>query len=126
MTTTLHDISLEPIFAALKATVPAPRYKEAALFAEAFYHRMSAEEYSLRSPEAWAALARGFLDFIRERKPGQAAIRIFNPTVDEHGWDSPHTVIQIVNDDMPFLVDTVSMSLAQRDIAIHVLGHPVF
>jgi glutamate dehydrogenase len=123
---TLHDISLEPIFQALKATVPAPRYKEAALFAEAFYHRMSAEEYALRSPEAWAALARGFLDFVRERKPGQAAIRIFNPTLDEHGWDSPHTVIQIVNDDMPFLVDTVSMTLAQRDIAIHVLGHPVF
>jgi glutamate dehydrogenase len=123
---TLHDVPLEPIFAALKATVPAPRYKEAALFAEAFYARMSAEEYALRSPEAWAALARGFLDFVRERRPGQVAIRIFNPTVEEHGWDSPHTVIQIVNDDMPFLVDTVSMSLAQHDIAIHVLGHPVF
>jgi glutamate dehydrogenase len=123
--TTLHNVSLEPILAALRASVAAPRYREAALFVEAFYARMSEEEYRLRSPEAWAALARGFLDFVRERRPGQVAIRIFNPTVDEHGWDSPHSVIQIVNDDMPFLVDTVSMVLAQSDIAIHVLGHPV-
>jgi glutamate dehydrogenase len=122
---TLHNVSLEPILAALKASLPAPRYKEAALFAEAFYGRMSNEEYRLRSPEAWAALARGFLDFVRERRPAKAAIRIFNPTVEEHGWESPHTVVQIVNDDMPFLVDTVSMTLAQHDISIHVLGHPV-
>jgi glutamate dehydrogenase len=122
---TLHNVSLEPILAALKASVPGPRYKEAAIFAEAFYGRMSEEEYRLRSPEAWAALSRGFLDFVRERRPGQVAIRIFNPTVEEHGWESPHTVVQIVNDDMPFLVDTVSMTLAQHDIAIHVLGHPV-
>jgi len=122
---TLHSVSLEPIFAALRASVPAPRYKEAALFAQAFYGRMSAEEYALRSPEAWAALARGFLDFVRERRPGKVALRIFNPTMEEHGWDSPHTVIQIVNDDMPFLVDTVTMAMTQNDIAIHVLGHPV-
>ncbi|WP_292007390.1 NAD-glutamate dehydrogenase domain-containing protein [Chiayiivirga sp.] len=122
---TLHDVSLEPILDALRAMVPAPRFKEASLFVEAFYGRMSAEEYRLRSPQAWAALARGFLDFVRERRPGKVAIRTFNPTVEEHGWESPHTVIQIANDDMPFLVDTVGMVLAQHDIAIHVLGHPV-
>ena len=122
---TLHNVSLEPILAALRAMVPAPRYKETAHFAEAFYGRMSEEEYSLRNPEAWAALARGFLDFVRERRPGKTALRIFNPTLEDHGWESPHSVIQIANDDMPFLVDTVSMVLAQHDIAIHVLGHPV-
>jgi len=59
----LHNVSLEPIFAALRATVAAPRYKEAALFAESFYARMSEEEYALRGAEGWAALARGFIDF---------------------------------------------------------------
>jgi glutamate dehydrogenase len=121
----LNHVPLEPILAALRATVAEPRYRKAAHFAEAFYARMTEEEYTLRSPEAWAALARGFLDFVRERRPGTVGIRIFNPNFEEHGWDSPHTVIQIVNDDMPFLVDTVSMTLAQAEISIHVLGHPV-
>ncbi|MDQ3160635.1 MAG: NAD-glutamate dehydrogenase, partial [Pseudomonadota bacterium] len=52
-------------------------------------------------------------------------VRLFNPTVEEHGWQSPHTVLQAINDDMPFLVDSIGMALAQEGITIHVLGHPV-
>src|SRR5690606_29923304 len=48
-----------------------------------------------------------------------------NPNAEEHGWESVHTVIQIANDDMPFLVDTVTMVLSQLELGIHVLGHPV-
>ena len=124
-TTSLNDVALDPVLDALRASVPAPRFNEAALFAEAFYSRMSPEEYRIRDPQAWAALARGFLQFARARRPGQPAIRIFNPTLEQHGWESPPTVIQIANDDMPFLVDSVSMVLADADIGIHVLGHPV-
>jgi glutamate dehydrogenase len=50
---------------------------------------------------------------------------VFNPTMKANGWESPHTVLQIVNDDMPFLVDTVTMSLAEQGVGVHVLGHPV-
>lgn len=42
-----------------------------------------------------------------------------------HGWESSHTVLQVVNDDMPFLVDSVTMALADLGIGVHVLGHPV-
>ena len=52
-------------------------------------------------------------------------MRLFNPTLKSHGWESPHTVLQIVNDDMPFLVDSVTMALAEQGIGVHVLGHPV-
>ena len=120
-----NHIVLDPVLSALKTSVPAPRYNEAALFAEAFYARLTPEEYALRDAADWAALARGFLQFARSRKPGQPAIRVFNPNREEHGWESPHTVIQIANDDMPFLVDSVGMVLAQYELGIHVLGHPV-
>src|SRR3546814_20122485 len=43
----------------------------------------------------------------------------------QHGWESPHTVLQIVNDDMPFLVDSVTMALAEQGIGVYVLGYPV-
>nr|WP_308427815.1 NAD-glutamate dehydrogenase [Lysobacter bugurensis] len=52
-------------------------------------------------------------------------MRLFNPSQATHGWESPHTVLQVVNDDMPFLVDSVTMALAERGIGVHVLGHPV-
>ncbi|TGS58238.1 NAD-glutamate dehydrogenase domain-containing protein, partial [Mesorhizobium sp. M1C.F.Ca.ET.176.01.1.1] len=52
-------------------------------------------------------------------------VRVFTPTAKANGWESPHTVLQIVNDVMPFLVDTVTMSLAEQGVGVHVLGHPV-
>ena len=38
-------------------------------------------------------------------------IRVFNPRTEEHGWSSPHTVIEMVNDDMPLLVDSITMEI---------------
>src|SRR5882724_454466 len=55
-----------------------------------------------------------------------ALVRVFNPTLREHGYTSPHTVIEMVNDDMPFLVDSISLSLTQRALALHFLTHPIF
>ena len=124
-TTSVNDVALDSILDALRNSVSEAHAREADLFARVFYARMSADEFRIRDPKAWAALAGGFLEFARSRTPGQAAIRIFNPTLEQHGWESPHTVIQIANDDMPFLVDSVSMVLADTDIGVHVLGHPV-
>ena len=43
--------------------------------------------------------------------PGSERLRVYNPILEQHGWHSDHTVIEIVNDDMPFLVDSVSMAV---------------
>lgn len=117
--------SLEPVFAALRKHVPAARLAEAVAFTDAFYKRMEADEYMHHSADGWAALASDMLDFVRTRKPGAANVRVFNATQKSHGWDSPHSVLQIANDDMPFLVDSVSMALADIGVGVHVLGHPV-
>ena len=117
--------SLEPIFAALRKRLPVARQAEARAFAESFYRRMEEDEYPQHSPEAWAALACDMLDFARVRKPGAANVRVFNASLKGNGWESPHTVLQIVNDDMPFLVDSVSMALADAGVGVHVLGHPL-
>ncbi len=123
--TSSAKVALSRIYNALRGEMSPARFNEAALFAGAFYSRMSPEEFGIREAEDWAALARGFLDFASVRKPGEVLIRSFDPNQAEHGWESPHKVIQIVNDDMPFLVDSVSMVLANLGISVHVLGHPV-
>src|SRR5436305_14523559 len=63
-------------------------------------------------------------EFGRQRTPGTAKVRIFNPGA-ENGWSLEHTVIEIVNDDMPFLVDSVSAEINRRERNIHLLLHPV-
>lgn len=117
--------SLEPVYAALRKRYPTAAQAEAVAFAADFYKRMEADEFPHHSAEQWAALAGDTLEFARSRKAGKANVRVFNPTAKANGWESPHTVLQIVNDDMPFLVDTVTMALAEQGVGVHVLGHPV-
>ncbi len=71
------------------------------------------------------AVLLGLLAFVERRPPGTPLLRLFDPDPDRDGWASPHSVVEIVNDDMPFLVDSVSMVLAQAGIAIHLLVHPI-
>ncbi len=86
---------------------------------------MSSADLARSDPELLWAAALGLFAFARERRPGHPAVRVFDPDLDRHGWVSSHTVIEIVNDDMPFLVDSVAMELARRGIGVHLLVHPV-
>src|SRR6059058_2615309 len=50
-------------------------------------------------------------EFGAQRQPGVPKVRLFNPTAENNGWGLEHTVIEVVNDDMPFLVDSVSTEI---------------
>lgn len=71
------------------------------------------------------AITIGLLSFMQHRPPGTASVRMFNPDLESHGWTSSHSVIEIVNDDMPFLLDSIAMRLAANNIGIHQLIHPI-
>ncbi|MEK9753602.1 MAG: hypothetical protein VW338_10415 [Rhodospirillaceae bacterium] len=60
--------------------------------------------------DSLAALVAGRLTFTQARKPRQALVRVFNPSPVTQGYSAGHTVIEIVNDDMPFLVDSAVAS----------------
>ena len=51
---------------------------------------------------------------------------MFSPTFDEHGFASPHTVVQVVTDDMPFLSDSLTTELTRHGFGLHFAIHPVF
>lgn len=65
-------------------------------------------------------------NFASTRRPGELKIRVYNPRLDEHGWHTPHTIIEVVNDDMPFLVDSVAAELTRQHIDIQLVAHPIF
>jgi glutamate dehydrogenase len=72
-----------------------------------------------------AAAALDHLCWALVRQPGTARVRVFNPNPDENGWSSPRTVVQMANDDMPFLVDSITMRLGALGHGIHVTFHPI-
>ena len=52
-------------------------------------------------------------------------MRVYNPQFEVNGWQSTHTAVEIVTDDMPFLIDSVGMELNRRGFGLHMMIHPV-
>ena len=117
--------AIEAILAHLRTRVSAPRRRDAEAFSRQFFRRVGSDDLAVRGPEAWTALLLGLLDFIQVRQSGQAKVRVFNPTVDDAGWDCAHSVVEIVTDDSAFLVDSVSMAIAGQGALVHAVIHPV-
>ena len=76
-------------------------------------------------PDGLRGAAASLWKFARTRRRGRNKVRVFTPTASKDGWTVGHSVIEIVNDDMPFLVDSIIGELDRRNLDVHLLVHPV-
>src|SRR3954465_11885391 len=94
-------------------------------FERLYYAEVDREEPAARSARALAGAAASHLEFGRRFSSGKPGIRAYNPTPAHDGWHSTHTVVEIINDDMPFLVDSVTMEVNRQGLTLHLVIHPV-
>ena len=99
--------------------------EDAEAFVRQFYRWVSPDDLVDRDALDLYGLAVGQLGFVRERRPGETKIRVYNPQFETHGWQSTHTAVEIVTDDKPFLIDSISMELNRRGFGVHLMIHPV-
>ncbi|MGH3980640.1 MAG: NAD-glutamate dehydrogenase [Pseudonocardiaceae bacterium] len=90
-----------------------------------YYRHVPAEEITGSRPADLAAEAGSHYQLAGERVPGRPAVRLVNPDRAEDGWATASTVVQIVTDDMPYLVDSVVSELARIDAPVHRMVHPI-
>ena len=118
---TREDV-LAPIAAAFEEAAPDGG---GAKFVARYFRHVPIDALTSRTPDIYAGAAASHLELARHRMPGVANVRVFTPTIDDHGWSTGHTVIEIVTDDMPFLVDSVSAELARQAAdALHLSCTP--
>ena len=94
-------------------------------FEQLYYAEVDPEELAARAAKDLHGAAAAHLGFAGKFTTGKPKVRAYNPTPAQHGWHSTHTVIEIVNDDMPFLVDSVTMELNRQGLTLHLVIHPV-
>ncbi|WP_017538481.1 NAD-glutamate dehydrogenase [Nocardiopsis halophila] len=93
-------------------------------FLRLYYRHVDPEELKERSPAGLCAPALAHYRFAAERPQGRAKVRVFNPTAADDGWDLDRTVVEVVTDDAPFLVDSVTMELNRQGLAVRLVVHP--
>ena len=94
-------------------------------FLRQFYQRVAPHDVLEKSVDDLAGAALRMWRFAQRRPAGKARIQVYQPHREADGWSSPFTVIDIVNDDMPFLVDSITgvFNLARRNV--HLVIHPI-
>jgi glutamate dehydrogenase len=96
-------------------------------FVERYYRYVAAEDVAERQPNDCLGAARHHWKTAVTRPQGTAKVHVFTPTLEEHGWSAQgRTVVEIVIDDMPFLVDTASMAITERNLELQLMIHPQF
>ncbi|NEE02455.1 NAD-glutamate dehydrogenase [Phytoactinopolyspora halotolerans] len=93
-------------------------------FLRRYYRHVASEDLVDRDPVDIFGAAASHRRAAEYRPQGTAVVDVFTPTVDEHGWSTGHTVVEIVIDDMPFLVDSITMALHNNDSLIRLIVHP--
>ncbi|MFF7964713.1 NAD-glutamate dehydrogenase [Streptomyces sp. NPDC007903] len=93
-------------------------------FLQRYYLHTAPEDLADRDPVDVFGAAVSHYRLAETRPQGTANVRVYTPTVEENGWTCSHTVVEVVTDDMPFLVDSVTNELTRQGRGIHVVIHP--
>ncbi|MBK1663268.1 NAD-glutamate dehydrogenase [Rhodospirillum rubrum] len=97
----------------------------AARFIRLYLANVPPDDLLPRPAEVLYAQALSLWAFARRRPIGRPKVRVFNPTLEEHGWRCDHTVVEVINDDMPFLVDSLTAELGRLDLGVRLAIHPI-
>jgi glutamate dehydrogenase len=117
------EARLEEVLAIVSDRLPADQ-DQVSEFVRQFFRDVDSEDIGGRDPWDLYGAAVSHWRFAR-RGGADPRIRVYNPNVEEHGWQCPHTVIEIVHRDMPFLVDSVRMQINAQGLISHLIIHPV-
>ncbi len=118
---TAREDVLAPIATAFEELAPDGWGRD---FVQRYFRHIPLDDLTSRTPDTFAGAAHSHLQLAKERPSGTANVRVYNPTTEVDGWSNPRTIIQVVTDDMPFLVDSVTGALVQAGIDIHLIIHP--
>ncbi|CAM5480758.1 NAD-glutamate dehydrogenase [Streptomyces griseus] len=93
-------------------------------YLQRYYLHTAPEDLSGRDPVDVFGAAASHYRLAENRPQGTANVRVHTPTVEENGWTCSHSVVEVVTDDMPFLVDSVTNELSRQGRGIHLVIHP--
>src|SRR2546421_163420 len=121
----VDEALIEGVCSRIREQLPADDAELAEAFVRQYYRWVSPEDLEERTATDLFGAALAHFELAKQRKPNEPSVRVYNPTAQNDGWVSTHTVVEIVTDDMPFLVDSVTMELNRRGFGVLMIIHPV-
>lgn len=117
------DVIIEQVVEKIKHSMTDEQTGFCAEFAKQLYGTVALEDLRTWDVEDLYGAVLNFWSLIAERQPHETKIRIYNPDFERHGWQTTHTVVEIITDDMPFIVDSLRMVINRMGLTSHLIIH---
>lgn len=118
-----HSVLLENVFSLISQKVDASEANKVIQFGNLLLKNTSFDDIDGRSDSNLYGSILSLWNLLQNKKGDGPCIKVFNPEISKHGWQSSHTIIQIIVDDMPFLVDSIRMAINRFNITSHLTLH---
>ncbi|NVK57176.1 MAG: NAD-glutamate dehydrogenase, partial [Alteromonadaceae bacterium] len=118
-----YSVLLENVFSLIDKKVDAKSRNHIHTFGRHFFKNISLDDLEHRNDSDLYGATLSLWNIFANYDAKQPYVRVFNPEIEKHGWKSSHTIVELIIRDIPFLVDSIRMSLNRLGITAHMLIH---
>ncbi|PJC87953.1 NAD-glutamate dehydrogenase [Vibrio sp. HA2012] len=122
-----HDtpvpVLLEKVYLLIQQKLDTEQAPLVIKLAKHLFNNISQDDWVQRTDSDLYGAVISLWNRLTENKPDRISVHVFNPTLSRHGWQSTHTIVEIVVPDSPFLVDSVKMALNRLSLTCHFMLH---
>ncbi|MCZ4372648.1 NAD-glutamate dehydrogenase [Vibrio diazotrophicus] len=118
---TLMPVLLEKVYQLIQDKLEQKQQPLVTQLAQHLFSNVSQDDLAERNESDLYGAVVSLWHHICEKKSDDYSVRVFNPTVSRHGWESTHTIVEIVVPDGPFHVDSIKMALSRLDLTAHLM-----
>ncbi|MCH4296407.1 NAD-glutamate dehydrogenase [Shewanella sp. 3B26] len=119
----MPSVLLENVVSLIHSKVPNSQAKQVEQFASCLYAHMSKDDLHARTDSDLYGAVLSLWNALGKTNTGESHVRVYNPTQSKHGWQSSHTIIEVIQTDMPFLTDSLGMALNRLGVTTHMMLH---
>ncbi|SJL83101.1 NAD-glutamate dehydrogenase [Vibrio palustris] len=118
---TLMPVLLEKVYQLIQDRLELAQQPLVTQLAQHLFSNISQDDLVARNESDLYGAIVSLWHHINEKPSDSLSVRVFNPTISRQGWQSTHTIIEVVVPDSPFLVDSVKMTLSRLDLTSHLM-----
>ena len=95
-------------------------------FLKIFYLQNQIEDFQNSTIESLYNFALSAFNNLLIRKNKEIKVKSFNPSIKKDGFETTYSLVEIISQDMPFLVDSTVAYLDKQGIKVKNITHPIY
>mgnify|MGYP001170408876 CR=1 FL=1 len=113
------SVLLEKVYDLIRTKVSPEQSLQVERLAKIVFKNVEQEDLAFRDDQDLYGAILSLWNQLSSIHSDASSVKVFNPEQKKHGWQSTHTIIQVVHPDMSFVVDSIELLLQRLNFIVH-------